>query len=449
MQVVEDQHERLRGRDALDERGEGVEQPEAGALGVGTGGRREIVEDLAQLRQQLGEVGGARAQLPAQRGGIGRADVRAQRLHPRPVRGRAAGLPAAADEDQRAARAGTRGELLGEPALADPRLADEQEQPPVAGLGVVEAGGQLRELAVAPDEGAGDDLRRRLRERGEIQPRILGEDRALELAQPLARLDPQLVGQRAAGVAVGLQRVGLPVGPVEREHELRPQPLTVGVLGDQALEPPEQVGVAAESELGLGQQLEGRGAQVVKARDLALGEGLEGQVRQRPPAPQRERLLERRRRPRRAARGQLAAAFPDQPLEAPRVELLRVELERVAVLAGGDLLAAPQRPPQPRDVDLDGLGRRRRRLLAPQLIHQAVTAERLPGVQEQHRQERPLPRAADRHHTVAVDDLQWPEDAEFDAQSRDRTGPAVTALKPPPCTLRHAGTDPPQSGAHA
>jgi hypothetical protein len=108
------------------------------------------------------------------------------------------------------------------------------------------------------------------------------------------------------------------------------------------------------------------------------------------------------------------------------------------VLAGGDLLAASQRPPQPRDVDLDGLGRRRRRLLAPQLVDQAVAAERLPGVQEQHRQQRPLPRAADRHHTVAVDDLQWPEDAEFDAQSRDRTGPAVTALKPGRGTIRRA-----------
>jgi hypothetical protein len=60
-------------------------------------------------------------------------------------------------------------------------------------------------------------------------------------------------------------------------------------------------------------------------------------------------------------------------------------------------------------------------------------------VQEQHRQQSPLPGAADRHHAIAVDDLQWTEDAEFDAQSRDRTGPAVTALKPRPGTIRLVG----------
>ena len=72
-------------------------------------------------------------------------------------------------------------------------------------------------------------------------------------------------------------------------------------------------------------------------------------------------------------------------------------------------------------------------------------AERLVGVQQEHRQQRPLPGAADRHHAVAVDDLERSEDAEFDAQSPDRTGPVVTALKPRPA--RFAPADPPRSGA--
>ena len=127
------------------------------------------------------------------------------------------------------------------------------------------------QLALATDERAGGDLRRRRAATArEIEPRVLVEDRALELAQPLARLDPELVGQRAARVAVGLQRVGLAVAAVQREHQLRPQPLAVGVLGDQPLEPLEQVGVAAQRELGLGQQLERRDAQLLQPRDLAL-----------------------------------------------------------------------------------------------------------------------------------------------------------------------------------
>ena len=415
VQVVEHQHERLRDRDALQERGQGIEQPEARSLGFGPGGRRQVGDDVAQLRQQLGEVRRSRPQLPAQRAGLGPEDVGAQRLHPRPVGGGAAGLPAATDQDERAARPGERSELLGEAALADARLADEQEQAPVAGDGVLEAGGQLRELAVATDEGAGDDLRRWLLDRGEIEPRILRQDRALELAQPLARLDPQVVGQRAACVAVGLQRVGLAVAPVQREHELRPEPLPIGVLGDHPLEPAEQGGVAAQRQFRLGQQLQRRDALLDEPRDLALGERLEGQIRQRAPAPERQRLLEHRRRPRRAARGQLAAALPDQALEPVRVDALGIEPELVAVLAGLDLPAAPERAAQPRDVDLHGLGGRGRRTLAPQLVDQPVAAERLAGVQEQHRQQRPLPGAADGHHAVAVDDLERTEDAEFDA----------------------------------
>ena len=153
VQVVEHEHERLHDRDPLQERRHGVEQAEARALGAGRGVRREVGEHVPQLRQQLGDVGCAQPELPAQRRGLGLAHVRAQRLHPRPVGGRASGLPAAADQDQRAACPRTRGELLGEPALADARLADEQEQPSAAGQRIVEAGGQLRQLALATDEG--------------------------------------------------------------------------------------------------------------------------------------------------------------------------------------------------------------------------------------------------------------------------------------------------------
>jgi hypothetical protein len=60
----------------------------------------------------------------------------------------------------------------------------------------------------------------------------LGEYRPLELAQTLSRLDPQFVDQCPAGVLVGLQRVRLAVAAVEGQHQLRPQTLSVGVLGD-------------------------------------------------------------------------------------------------------------------------------------------------------------------------------------------------------------------------
>jgi hypothetical protein len=59
---------------------------------------------LAQFGDDLGEFGGAGSELRAQRGDVALAHVRAQRLHPGPIGGGTARLPAAADEHPRAAR---------------------------------------------------------------------------------------------------------------------------------------------------------------------------------------------------------------------------------------------------------------------------------------------------------------------------------------------------------
>ena len=118
------------------------------------------------------------------------------------------------------------------------------------------------------------------RERG-----VLGEDRALERAQPLARLDPQFVHERAPRVLVGAEGVGLAVAAVQREHQLRPQALAVRILGHEALEVADDLRVAAEREAGLGELLERRGPQVLQPGDLALRERLEGEVGERPAVP--------------------------------------------------------------------------------------------------------------------------------------------------------------------
>ena len=62
------------------------------------------------------------------------------------------------------------------------------------------------------------------------QPRILCQDRPLQLAQALTRLDPELLDERPPRLLVGLQGIGLPVGAVQREHQLRSRQFTVGML---------------------------------------------------------------------------------------------------------------------------------------------------------------------------------------------------------------------------
>ena len=54
--------------------------------------------------------------------------------------------------------------------------------------------------------------------------RVVAEDLALEVAAR-AGLEPQLLAQPPTGVLIGRQRVGLPPGAIEREHQLAAQPL--------------------------------------------------------------------------------------------------------------------------------------------------------------------------------------------------------------------------------
>jgi hypothetical protein len=217
-------------------------------------------------------------------------------------------------------------------------LADEERQATAAGQGIVEVPGELSELVLAAHERTARRLCRRLGPRRDLQVqcRVLGEDRALEPAQSLARLDAQLVDQRPARVLVGLERVGLPVRAVQGEHQLCPQPLPVRMLGDQRLQLADELAVAAEREPGLDALLERREPQVVEPRDLRLRERLVGEVGERRAAPECHRLVEHRERPLGVARRQGTPALADQPLEPVRVERSRLQPELVAVRARDD-----------------------------------------------------------------------------------------------------------------
>ena len=66
--------------------------------------------------------------------------------------------------------------------------------------------------------------------------RILAQDPLVQVAQGLAGVDSEIVGEGRFHAPVGGQRVGLAVGEVVRRDQLGPQRLTVGVLGGQGLE---------------------------------------------------------------------------------------------------------------------------------------------------------------------------------------------------------------------
>ena len=267
-----------------------------------------------------------------------------------------------------------------------------------------------RPTNTAPAGASGGRGRRR------IQRGVLLEDGLLQLPQPRARLDAELADERAARRLVCLERIGLATGPVQRHQQLRAQALAQRVLGDQRLELGHELRAAPEREIGVEAVLERHQPQLLQAGDLALAERLEREVGQRRAAPQRERLAQRPRgRPpiwSRARRG-------EEPLEAVQVERVRPEPQLVARRPRHDdpvPVAVPgglERPPEPGHRHRERLERVAALGARPQLLEQPVAGDRLAGVQEQQRQQRPLLDAPERELPAADPRLERPQDEEF------------------------------------
>ena len=166
--------------------------------------------------------------------------------------------------------------------------ADEREQAHPRGG---EDPRDLRQLAVTADQLVGGRRQRRRRGTGRGGSGQLGvvlEDRLLEPPQLGVGLDPQLLDQQPAPLAHHLERLRLPAAAIQRQHQVRPQPLSQRMLGHQRPRRSDQVGVAPAGELGAYPLLDRLDAQLLEAVDLALCEVFEAVIGQRRPAPEPE-----------------------------------------------------------------------------------------------------------------------------------------------------------------
>ena len=124
-------------------------------------------------------------------------------------------------------------------------------------------------------------------------------------------------------------------------------------------------------EVGVDAVAEAAEPEVVEARDLGLGEALVRDVRERRPAPERERVHQGRGRRARIAAGELLATEPAALLEALGVERPRREAQAVATARGRhDVIA--ECGLQARGQHLDGVARVLRSLALPQLVGDAL-----------------------------------------------------------------------------
>ena len=190
MQVVEDEDQRTVSAACARNDADGVEEAEPGSFGLGRRGLAQLGQGVAQAGMIWASSAASATELGSQGLGVGAGHVRAQRLDPRPVRRRAAGLPAPAREDgapgpRRAALSSSARRLL--PMPGSPASKQQAAAP---GERRLERGVQIRELLARARRRRGPGPRRPGAARAErIERRVLVEDRLLELAQRPARLD--------------------------------------------------------------------------------------------------------------------------------------------------------------------------------------------------------------------------------------------------------------------
>ena len=229
--------------------------------------------------------------------------------------------------------------------------------------------------------------------------------------QRLARLDPELLGERAPRLVVGLERLGVAARAVEGEHQLATRSLAQRLLGDQGFELRNHGVDIAQRELRLGallahcqHELFERGQRGIRERSL-------GEVVERRPAPQRERLVEAAPRAFRVFIGEVLTAAVEQSLAACDVGRAGIDVEQVPGRARDDDVA--ERAPQMRHVAVQRGDRRVGRLLAPHALYEPRGGDDAPRLERQHRQHAAPAHAAERERLPVAEDLERPQQPEL------------------------------------
>src|SRR5262249_19685805 len=156
--------------------------------------------------------------------------------------------------------------------------------------------------------------------------------------------------ERDPCVLIGLERLDLPAGPVQREHELGSEPLAYRLLRDQQLELPDELRVLAEREVGFDALLERVESQVLESPGPRTGERRLADPGERRPSPQCEPLAQLFGRSLRRGIPRLG----HEPLEAMEIDRVGADLQQVTTRPR-EQGARREELPELGDVDLKRL----------------------------------------------------------------------------------------------
>jgi hypothetical protein len=181
--------------------------------------------------------------------------------------------------------------FLAKTALSNAGLADQEEDAPLPRGRCVESRAQSVELGLASDEDAGRGVVTcGSLGPGELERRILSEDRLLKGLKSFARLDPQLVHHRGTCGPICVESLGLPSRAVEGDHELRAQALTQWMETHESFELPHNIDVQSTVDVAVNAPLDAGEVELLEAGNLWLRETVRRELGERLPPPVRERL---------------------------------------------------------------------------------------------------------------------------------------------------------------
>ena len=98
----------------------------------------------------------------------------------------------------------------------------------------------------------------------------------MQAPQLRAGLDADLLDERRPRLAVGVQRIGLPPGAVQREHALGVEALAQRLLAHEPVELADDLPVAPGGEIALDRVLERRQPELLEPPDLRRRERFAG-----------------------------------------------------------------------------------------------------------------------------------------------------------------------------
>jgi hypothetical protein len=236
--------------------------------------------------------------------------------------------------------------------------------------------------------------------------------------QPLKRragLDAELSVQQVAGPAEDLQRLDLTAGPVQREHQMSAQTLSVRMLPGEIGQPGGHFGVPSQVELGLRQPFLSGEPGLLQSPSLLGDERAIAEIRERRSSPQVQRRAQPVTGGFEISTVQGRAALRGEAAETCRIE--SVGNDRIPARPPRQDMGAEQ-PPQLMDVELDVAPSGRGRLITPDGSDQPVDRHRLAGPRQQ-RGERELKFrcSADRDRPTVAGHAERPKNMKLHADS--------------------------------